>query len=460
MFARVVIKHGYQYLGVIETCVRSMIIYDGVIVVPNPEIPRTPQRSLIAKITNSSPVNLLRCSNIPRESLLCDFMKNFYLDPIGILGYRFVFLLKFMLNHFDQLDIIDSSLTLVMWCKRWIVVYQARIRSLYVPPSSPAHSLPSSNSMTVVSNDPIWWPLINASVNGSYFGVAASVGVMYDWALTLAQEVELIWRQRWSLMTFLYLSVRYAELAYIVMAILISVPTISMTDTSCLIINDALDWMGDVADVILGVIMITRLHAMYQRSRKVLIFLVVTFLAVRIANVVMATISTTLNSGEEFILSGTYQCMISHAGDSSSLSSTTWILGTAWEVLALCLAVWIAVKHFRELRQHSTSDVLGDCFTVLMKTHVSYFASFLAISCFQIGLFSPTLSADIYSPETQIYFGLAQIFEVVQLFVLGPRLILGVREYHAELVANSDTATAMTSIAFEERVHVSTSSSV
>jgi hypothetical protein len=64
------------------------------------------------------------------------------------------------------------------------------------------------------------------------------------------------------------------------------------------------------------------------------------------------------------------------------------------------------------------------------------------------------------SLDIQIYSGFAQIFQVVQLFVLGPRLILGVREYHAKLVANSDTATDMTSIAFEERVHVSTSSSV
>jgi len=52
----------------------------------------------------------------------------------------------------------------------------------------------------------------------------------------------------------------------------------------------------------------------------------------------------------------------------------TWILVTVWEVLALSLAVWIAVKHFRELRRHSTSGIIGDCFTVLMQTHVSYFA--------------------------------------------------------------------------------------
>jgi len=115
---------------------------------------------------------------------------------------------------------------------------------------------------------------------------------------------------------------------------------------------------------------------------------------------------------EEFVLSGTYQCIFDFGGDSLFLDSTTWILGTVWEVLTLCLAVWIALKHFRELRQHSTSGIIGDCFTVLMKTHVSYFVrwgynlnavlllhshfahdSFLAVSCFEIGAFSPTISA-------------------------------------------------------------------
>ncbi|KAG1853491.1 hypothetical protein DFJ58DRAFT_394525 [Suillus subalutaceus] len=231
------------------------------------------------------------------------------------------------------------------------------------PPSSPAYSLSSSNSMTLVTNDPSWWPSIDASIIFSYFTVAASVGVMYDWALTFEQEVELIWRQRWSPMTILYLIVRYIGIGYSVYHTA-SVPTILTTDAVSLIMYDAVDWMGDVVDAILGVIMIARLHAMYQRSRKVLIFLVVIFLASRIASAVMLAIQMMQISGEEYILSGTYQCTISYAGDSQFLQSMTWILGTVWEVLVLCLAVWIAVKHFRELRRHSTRGIIGDCFTV------------------------------------------------------------------------------------------------
>jgi hypothetical protein len=60
-----------------------------------------------------------------------------------------------------------------------------------------------------------------------------------------------------------------------------------------------------------------------------------------------------------------------------------------------------------------------------------------------------------------MYDGFIQIVTVVQSFVLGPRVILDIREYHAKLVADSDAAASgMTSIAFQERVHISTGSGV
>ncbi|KIK41196.1 hypothetical protein CY34DRAFT_806374, partial [Suillus luteus UH-Slu-Lm8-n1] len=68
--------------------------------------------------------------------------------------------------------------------------------------------------MTFVSNDPGWWPSIDAQVIYSYWMVAAGVLVVYDWVLTIGQEIELIWRQRWSLMTVLYLSIRYIGILY------------------------------------------------------------------------------------------------------------------------------------------------------------------------------------------------------------------------------------------------------
>ncbi|KAG2100472.1 uncharacterized protein F5147DRAFT_326151 [Suillus discolor] len=110
------------------------------------------------------------------------------------------------------------------------------------------------------------------------------------------------------------------------------------------------------------------------------------------------------SSGEEFILSGTYQYTITYTGDTIILNSVAWILCVVWECLALCLAVWIAVKHFRELRQHSTEGIMGDCFTVLMKTHVVYFTSFVAVSCFNIVIdLSPTVFTTVCRSLTYLF---------------------------------------------------------
>jgi hypothetical protein len=124
-----------------------------------------------------------------------------------------------------------------------------------------------------------------------------------------------------------------------------------------------------------------------------LMFLVVIFLAVNIACVVLAAIGVKYIVGgmfylltcrtqligqtpEEAILSGIHMCAYAYEGDSSLLASMVWMLNTIWEVLALCLSVWIAVKHFRELRRlgPSTGSTMGDCFKVLIQSHVLYFA--------------------------------------------------------------------------------------
>ncbi|KAG2101138.1 hypothetical protein BD769DRAFT_1508479 [Suillus cothurnatus] len=52
---------------------------------------------------------------------------------------------------------------------------------------------------------------------------------MYDWVLTLGQEIELIWRQRWSFMTVLYLVIRYIGILYS-MYQTAYLPLFSMTD--------------------------------------------------------------------------------------------------------------------------------------------------------------------------------------------------------------------------------------
>ncbi|KAG1784730.1 uncharacterized protein HD556DRAFT_1531904 [Suillus plorans] len=303
--------------------------------------------------------------------------------------------------------------------------------------------------MTYVSNDPSSWPHISSTIFFSYWTIAAGVVVIYDWVLTLGQEIELIWRQRWSLMTVLYLIIRYIGIPFSVVNVLSTIAYYALNGTILAL------------TAMLGVIMIARLYAMYQGSRTMLMFLVIIFLAVNITCGVIAVIGLDDIVGEELILSGIHMCGFEPEWNERLLFSMVWILNTVWEVLALCLSVWIAVKHFRGQRRlgPSTGSTIGDCFRVLIQSHVLYFASFVGVSCFQLGI----LSAELSNPDsigTETLEGAREILSIVQMFLLGPRLILSVREYNAKLVAYSDAETSMNSIVFQERVHVSTSSTV
>lgn len=58
-----------------------------------------------------------------------------------------------------------------------------------------------------------------------------------------------------------------------------------------------------------------------------------------------------------------------------------------------------------------------------------------------------------------VYNGVLQIAQIVQMFVLGPRLILSVREYHAKGTEKHERSD-MSTIAFQEFAHESTGSSL
>ncbi|KAG2086604.1 uncharacterized protein F5147DRAFT_76746 [Suillus discolor] len=263
--------------------------------------------------------------------------------------------------------------------------------------------------MTIVlSNSPSGWPIINSGIFYSYCIVAAGLVVLYDWVLTFGQEIELIWRQRWSLMTVLYMVIRYIVILYSIIIVLASMPSVSLTDAVSIRLPSHHDsypmktliCRGDImiyaihgtnlaVGTMLGVIMIARLHAMYQRSRTMLIFLVIIFLTVVITCGVIAAIGLKDLVLEELILSGIYMCYLGSEGIVQLWNTIVWVCYIFWEYLALCLSVWIAIKHFRDLRRFgpSTGSTIGDYFRVLIRSHVLYFTSFVFVSSLQLVIF-------------------------------------------------------------------------
>jgi hypothetical protein len=81
------------------------------------------------------------------------------------------------------------------------------------------------------------------------------------------------------------------------------------------------------------------------------------------------------------------------------------------------------------------------------------------MACFTLGSLSPNV-ANLSPIEGAVYSGIFSVVQMLQIFVLGPHLILSIREYYAKLVARADGGTGMTSIAFQAGGDASTSGDV
>ncbi|KAG2357138.1 hypothetical protein BDR07DRAFT_393459 [Suillus spraguei] len=274
------------------------------------------------------------------------------------------------------------------------------------------------------------------------FAAASSTVVLYDWALTFGQEFELIFSQRWSFMTVLYICVRCIGILFSAINILSILPVL-ITDAVSLIIWYVGTWAPVIVNAMLGVAMIARLNAMYQGSKRLLIFLVITLLACTIISGVTVVIENSSISAQEAVLSGFYTC-ITYSETNLNLIYESLIPTSVWEILALFLTIWIVVKHFCELRQSPTGSSIGNCLKMLIESHTFYFLAFAIVASLRLGSLSNVTNTT--SVGSAVYSGIWSIAEVLQMFVLGPRLILSIREYHAKLVARADGETWMMSI--------------
>ncbi|OAX41048.1 hypothetical protein K503DRAFT_780973 [Rhizopogon vinicolor AM-OR11-026] len=260
--------------------------------------------------------------------------------------------------------------------------------------------------MTIISNGPNLSPIISYFRRESYFGGTILTliegvidGVPISPALTFGLEFELVWMNP----------------SHILSKALVLQGS-SPTTFSCIILYFVEDWIGIVVNAMLYgellscVIIIARLYAMYQRSRKILILFTLTFLAIRIASGVIAVITN----------------------------------------IEYTSGVWIVVKHFHEVQRPSTGWSVGDCFTVLVKTHVFYFASSTPVLLFLPFSSATSLQSSLYANLLLEFRGrgdFLQLARAVQMSILGPRLIFAVREYHANLIAKSDGGAGMISVA-------------
>ncbi|KAG2357152.1 hypothetical protein BDR07DRAFT_1421248 [Suillus spraguei] len=273
-------------------------------------------------------------------------------------------------------------------------------------------------------------------------------------------------------MTVLYICVRYIGILSLRTTSILSILPVLITDVVSTINWYIWTWNPVIVNAILGVVMIARINAMYQGSKKLFIFLVVTLLACTITPELWWLLKTWVFQAqethgqlpEEAVLSGYYTCIT--YGETNPSLNYEWLTPIlVWEILALFLVVWNVVMHFRKLRRSQTGSSIGDCLTMLIESHAFYFLAFATVASLRLGSLSnatvrrhvtgicscPLIISiqNTTSIWNAVYSGIWSIAQVLQMFVLGPRLILSIREYYAKISDRADGGIGMTSIAFQ-----------
>ncbi|KAH7905585.1 hypothetical protein BJ138DRAFT_746422 [Hygrophoropsis aurantiaca] len=120
--------------------------------------------------------------------------------------------------------------------------------------------------------DPEAIQLLQAIQTTYYFAAAGGALVAYDQVLTFSQEIDLVWNRNWSFMTILYLIARYSgSLSMVGLAAWY----MCIDWTYSVIVNMylAVSWAENIFLLAMQAILVIRVYALFNQSKKVLIFL-------------------------------------------------------------------------------------------------------------------------------------------------------------------------------------------
>ncbi|KAG1730710.1 uncharacterized protein EDB91DRAFT_1349596 [Suillus paluster] len=271
------------------------------------------------------------------------------------------------------------------------------------------------------------------------FSVASTAVIIYDYGLGFTREVELIWCQRWKPTTVLYIIARYLGLAIAIVQIW-EAPGILLSNTVSGIVGRSWSWGMFALACTMYAIMAFRVFAMYLRSKKMGIFIIICFLAASASRGIMDGLALVLTSGstsEQNILSGTGVCATSRA---LAIPFLDGIPSICIELLFLLLAARVLVRHILEMQSLRQNRGFGngddDCIAII-RDHVQHFLCYLILNIMQVAAISMNDDTD----GSRWYRSIAIFFVTIQQCVLVPRLVISIREYYSQLDYMRDGAT-------------------
>ncbi|TFK47652.1 hypothetical protein OE88DRAFT_1665918 [Heliocybe sulcata] len=261
-----------------------------------------------------------------------------------------------------------------------------------------------------------------------YAELASSSIVVFDHLVTLDQEIELIWKARWTPGKALFFINRYYVLGSVIFNNYV-VFSSHLSDTVGLCVR-WIQWQGCtgiISTMVVEIILQLRLYALYQLNRGVLVFMCCAFIVSVSAGVtIMALVLLRLSANSQ-IIPGIVFCIPVNA---PSFFYAFWIPTLAFESLLCGLALY---KAFKDFRSRSTVFQSGrHIIKVLIRDSVVYYLVMFATYFANLVIF---LTGNPGQLESGIGFGAAMSC------VMGSRLSLNIRGVHHELEVSAASET-------------------
>ncbi|KAF9551433.1 hypothetical protein CPC08DRAFT_315281 [Agrocybe pediades] len=248
-----------------------------------------------------------------------------------------------------------------------------------------------------------------------YGCLATEIAFMYDHVITLGAEVNLVWRGKRSLVTVLFLLIRYYTLALMIAGMYLNLrvqqsltPEVSDRNIRFHIISVFLS--GVMTEAVLQL----RVYALYYQNKKVLTFMLVGY------TVTTATSAWILASGMRVGRSSTIQIP---GGSTCTFPVLGKNLAQAWIPFTVYDAILCAIVVYRGYMTYNSQHVYGEKGRILINVMVR--DSVLSFICLAISYVATLLAWKKSSP---IYVQIPGSGVAALSGIFSSRMILNIRD--------------------------------
>lgn len=247
--------------------------------------------------------------------------------------------------------------------------------------------------------------------------------ISYEYLLQLEKEITFVWGRPWSVMTSLYLAVRYFGIL-IAMICACWGGLVYIPKSSCYGVFLLMEWGISIYYGLTKVVLVWRLYALYNRSKLILYVLLGLFVpvvAIYISVDVFLWSRPSAISTQEIVVTSKikYCTAFFHIGPMPAIYTSIPVI--CYDIFMVVLALVVLGKHMKErkeLRLRPNTYVV-----LIVRYHALYFVLNLATQIFMVILWAnlPSIVMDF-----------VLLFNDTVPFILAPRLIISIWETHAK----------------------------